>query len=116
MTVPLICDGPGPHIPADGILGTASKPVSGMRCTSPACAPTASQQQINRETLEAKARQAIESNKTFLGHAAIPGGTLTAAQLTQAVNLIVPQLDSVAKQLNALIKITLGQLDDTAGT
>jgi hypothetical protein len=35
--VNLLCSGPGPHIPADGILGTADRAVSGMLCSSSAC-------------------------------------------------------------------------------
>lgn len=37
-TFDIVCDGPGPHDPEDGVLGTADREVDGMRCQSPACA------------------------------------------------------------------------------
>lgn len=33
------CSGPGPHIPADGVIGASDRPVAGMLCGSPDCAP-----------------------------------------------------------------------------
>lgn len=40
QTFPLLCDGPGPHDPSDGVLGeTSVEGASGMRCSAPACRP-----------------------------------------------------------------------------
>lgn len=40
---PLLCCGPGPHEPADGVLGETSidGPHDGMRCAAEACVPCA---------------------------------------------------------------------------
>lgn len=41
-TFPLLCDGPGPHDPVDGVLGESSiEGVTGMRCNASACRPVA---------------------------------------------------------------------------
>lgn len=40
MTYPILCDGPGPHAPADGVLGESSiEHTTGMRCAAPECQP-----------------------------------------------------------------------------
>lgn len=44
----IICDGPGPHDPVDGILGTTDRAdANGMRCISPACAMPEIQQPLD---------------------------------------------------------------------
>jgi Zn-dependent alcohol dehydrogenase len=70
----------------------------------------------NGETLRAKATQALATNAAYLAQPAIPGGTLTAAQLGAALRIVRAQLDATTKQNNAIIRLTLNQLDNTDGT
>lgn len=99
--------------------------------------------QTNRDSLVTRARQAIQTNidalalpdptagnNTYLGHAAIPAGTLTAAQLstiartlsdqvdalTRQNNALVAQTRALTRQTTALIRIALGVTDTTDGT
>lgn len=70
-------------------------------------------------TLMRKAQSAIQTNidalalpdptsanTTYLGHAAIPAGTLTAAQLSTIVRTLSDQVDALTRQNNALIAQT----------
>lgn len=71
-----------------------------------------------------------DQNIAYLGHAAIPAGTLTAAQLSVIVRTLSDQLDATTRQNNALvaqvraltkqnttlIRLLLGVTDDLAGT
>lgn len=100
----LVCDGPGPHDPPDGVLGTASQLVRGMRCASPACRVAVDPATANGETLRDRARQALATNATYLARA-----NPTAAQTTA-------QVQALTKECNALIRLLIGALDDTAGT
>jgi molecular chaperone DnaK (HSP70) len=58
----------------------------------------------NAQDLQNKARNAIQTNNTFLGLA-----NPTTAQVTT-------QVQNLTKENTALIKLMLGLLDDTAGT
>lgn len=70
----------------------------------------------NRANLVQKAQQALTVNQAYLGHAAIPAGTLTTAQLSNIARQLSDQLDNITKECSAVIRLLLGQLDSTAGT
>ena len=104
-TYQIVCDGPGPHIPADGVLGTSSvPPVPGMRCASPSCVPPVPAEVTNRQTIQSKAQQALTANDAFLAIA-----SPTTAQT-------VAQVKVLTRECNALIRLLLGQLDSTVNT
>lgn len=89
----IICSGPGPHVPASGILGTTDKPgTADVRCAAKACEVQTPPNDPKAELLE-QVRGALEGNEEYL--AAEPDGQ--AAALTT--------------QVNALIRLVLGQLD-----
>lgn len=58
----------------------------------------------NEATLRTKAQQALTANATYLGLQ-----SPTAAQNTA-------QVKALTRQVNALIRLAVGQLDDTVGT
>lgn len=106
----IMCSGPGPHLPASGVIGTSDRPVTGMLCSSDACqaAVLASQAaavtaDANATTLRTRAQAALTANATFLGLA-----SPTNAQLVAQVQLLT-------KESSALIRLVLGQLDSTSG-
>jgi hypothetical protein len=100
----ILCSGPGPHDPPDGVLGTADKVVTGMRCGSPACALADDPTATNAASLRAKTQQALAVNATYLGLA-----SPSAAQTTA-------QVKALTRECDALIRLLLGALDDTSGT
>lgn len=104
MTFNIICDGPGPHQPANGLLGQSDVPVTGMRCSAPACQATTSPSLVNQATITQRAQAALATNTTYL---AIP--TPSNAQ-------IAAQVQALTKECSALIRLLLGLLDSTAGT
>jgi hypothetical protein len=111
----IVCDGPGPHVPADGILGTSSIAATGMRCSSPACKVIPDAASTNANTLRTKAVQALTVNAAYLAQPAIPASP-TNAQLIAAVKILRDQLDTVTKENNALIRLSLNLLDDVSDT
>ncbi len=60
--------------------------------------------QANRDALTARAQQALTGNATFLANA-----SPTAAQ-------VAAQVKALTRQVNALIRMSLAQFDDTTGT
>lgn len=94
----IICDGPGPHIPADGVLGESDRRVRGMRCVSEACviAPDPSVERA------ARTHDRLEQALTQLRPAAFDA--LTAAQKWALVRLV----------LVALVRYTLGRNEEDA--
>lgn len=94
----IICDGPGPHVPADGVLGTTDVPPRpGMRCAAPGCVPPATVEEANEATLTARAAAALTSNATYLALSAP-----TAAQNTA-------QIKALTAQVQAVIRLYLGR-------
>lgn len=82
--------------------------------------PSAFEQQqqtasANETTLGQRATAALAANVAYLGHAAIPAGTLTAAQLSTVVRTMSDQVDALTRQVDALIRLTLRVLDSTSG-
>lgn len=69
-----------------------------------------------KSVLEDKAEKALATNATYLGHAPIPAGTLTLAQLSAIVRILSDQLDATTRQNAALIRLATDLLDSTSGT
>lgn len=104
-TFSLICSGPGPHVPASGILGTSSvQDQGGMRCSSAACAKVADPRVTNADTLRSRAAIALTTNANYLAIAA-PSNIQVAAQVR-----------ALTKETNALIRLLLGLLADVSDT
>lgn len=96
----IICTGPGPHVPADGVLGQSDSPNRVARCASPSCAVQVDPIEANVETLRQRARQARTANATYLSLA-----SPTAAQNTA-------QVQRLTKEVNALLAVFLNALAD----
>lgn len=97
----IVCDGPGPHQPPSGVLGTSDRPVNGMRCLAPACVPTTDPSVTNADSLRQAAAAALAASRTYVALAAP-----TAAQTTA-------QVKALSRQVNALARMALGQYDGT---
>jgi hypothetical protein len=65
--------------------------------------PGAGSPGANQQSLQSKAKTALTANAAYLA------GNPTTAQA-------VAQVAALTRQINALIKLQLGQLDDTSGT
>lgn len=100
----LVCSGPGPHIPANGILGTTDKPGTDVRCSSPSCVKPLDPAVANANDLQTKVQAALTTNATYLALA-----SPTAAQTTA-------QVKALTREISALIRLTQNLLDDTTGT
>lgn len=97
----ITCSGPGPHNPANGILGTtSSNVVADVRCSSPNCVKPIDPAVTNRTSIETKAANAVTANATYLTISA----TATNAQVRD-------QVAALTRQNNALIRLALGQFD-----
>lgn len=104
-TFNITCGGPGPHVPASGILGTSDRPqTADVRCSSAACVKPVDITVTNRDTLTSKATAALAANVTFLAIASPSTAQVTA------------QVKALTRQVDALIKLQLSLLDDTTGT
>lgn len=102
----IVCSGPGPHIPASGILGTGTHPVEGMRCAAPECQPQGNPAvdiaYNNSVTIKDRAATALTNNVTFLAL-----GSPSNAQ-------VVAQVKALTRQVNGLIRLTINSLDDVS--
>lgn len=130
-TFNITCSGPGPHIPASGILGTSDRPqTADVRCASPSCVKPEDPAVANQQTLQQQAQAALVANRndqnqdqTIITNAAtITGtnGTLTSAQLSnfvrqlaQAVSILAGNDANAKKELNAITRLMLQQFDAT---
>jgi hypothetical protein len=81
-----------------------------------AAAAAEAQRNQNGDTIRAKAETAIAANISYLGHAAVPAGTLTTAQLSNIVRSLTDQLDAATRQLVALERLAVNKTDDVSGT
>lgn len=100
----ITCSGPGPHIPASGVLGVSSKPNLDARCSSPSCVQQPDPRHANEAGIRSKAEQALAANATFLAI-----GTPTAAQTSA-------QVQRLTRECNAIIRLVLALHDDSGGT
>lgn len=67
----------------------------------------------NEAALREQADDALVANAAYLGHPAVPDGTLTAAQLSNAVRQLTDQVDALTRQSNKLIRLVLRKLEAT---
>lgn len=81
-----------------------------------AAAAVQEQQNVNAGTVRQRAAQALAGNTTYLGHAAVPSGTLTTAQLSSIARQLTDQVDAITRQNNGIIRLLLNQLDDISDT
>lgn len=98
----IVCGGPGPHVPASGILGTSDKPpTADVRCSSASCVKPEDVTVTNQRTLQQQAQAALISNRTYIALAAP-----TTAQTTA-------QVKALTQQMQAVMRMALGQFDAT---
>lgn len=75
----LVCDGPGPHTPPSGILGTTTGTApSGMRCGSAACRVASDPREGIAEGLRAGIRGDLASLRAYRDAASPTAGQTTA--------------------------------------
>lgn len=111
MTTSIICGGPGPHSPANGVLGTADRNITGMRCPAPACAPTPDPAFTNGETIRAQAAAALANLRTIRD---APQVSVTSVAQAQTVcRQLQSGIQSEATALIRLARLLLGQTDGT---
>lgn len=109
-TYNIVCEGPGPHDPPDGVLGTTSvQGAKGMRCRSAACALAPDSAAVNGELVKQRARLALAANAQFLA-AAKPG--TAAAQASAAYDQAV----KLTKECTGVIRQLYGLLEDISDT
>ena len=101
----IVCSGPGPHIPAGGVLGQSSVPNDGMRCPAAPClivdSPSITMAAANAVTLRAQAQNALANNTAYLG------------LVTPTTLQVVTQVQALTRQTDAMIRLLIGQLDAT---
>jgi hypothetical protein len=97
---PLAWDGVQPYNPGAGMQLMLTDAAIQASYSFPPPDPTVT----NQQTLLQKAGNALANNATYLGL-----GTPTNAQ-------VVAQVAALTRQVNALIRLTIGQLDSTSGT
>lgn len=66
-------------------------------------------------SLRTRAKQALATNAAYLAQPEIPASP-TLAQLTAAVKVIRAEVDALARQADALIRLELAELDDISDT
>lgn len=71
---------------------------------------------VNDIALRQKAAAALNANRTYLGHAAVPAGNLTVAQSSAAIRQLTDQVDALTRQNQALIRLALNLLADISDT
>lgn len=105
MTFTITCTGPGPHQPADGILGTSSvQPRGEVRCGSAACIPAVPIEQANETTVAEQLRNALGTLTTIIDAADPGAGTLTGIQLSNAVRSLNTAVKALARIERRLIR------------
>lgn len=105
MTFTITCTGPGPHVPADGILGTSSiQPRGEVRCGSTACIPPVPIEQANERTVADQLAATLASLQAIIDAADPAAGTLTAAQLSNAVRSLTTAVKTLARGERRLIR------------
>ena len=101
-TFNITCSGPGPHIPASGILGTSDRPqTADVRCASPSCVKPDDPAVTNQRTLQDQAQTALATNRTYLAISS-PTNAQVAAQVR-----------ALTQEVQALIRLALNQFDGT---
>lgn len=141
----IVCSGPGPHNPPNGVLGTSTTEIADARCGASACRPAADPQVATVADIVAKAQTALTNNAAFIGtvanrRTAIANGkstaqtgttatvTTTAQAQTQiralwtsvvqsatALDDLNNQAEANARQSNQVIKLLLGLVVGTPG-
>lgn len=110
MTLNIQCSGPGPHTPANGILGQSDvTPTGAFYCSAAPCqaipqaaAVLAATAAANQATIQQQAAAALTNNVAYLAI-----GSPTNAQ-------VVAQVAAMTRQLDALIRLALGKFDATS--
>lgn len=93
-TYDIVCDGPGPHDPPSGIVGTSSvQNAKGMRCKAAACVPPVDPAVANRQTNEDGLRASLADMQAIIDGAS----TTREKQYARAIRrLLKAQLSDFA--------------------